>query len=257
VKVEATRLGLAVSQPGTRRDLVEALEGAGPHEVAVVTAYGMILAPPALTVPRRGMVNLHFSLLPRWRGAAPVPAAIGAGDPETGVSLMQIDEGLDTGPLLAAVAVPIDPDEDAGTLSARLAEVGARLLAQSLPGFLEGSLTPVAQDSQRATYAPQLKPGDRVLDPNSDPEALARQVRAMAPRPGATLRIDGLPHRILSARVRPQARARGTIAIEEESVMLGGGRQSLELLVIQAPGGRPIDATAWARGRRRPPRLDS
>ena len=148
VKTAAIDLGLAVAQPGSRGELTSAVSEAGPVDIGVVVAFGRILGREALEIPSHGMVNAHFSLLPRWRGAAPVERALLAGDPMTGVTIIRLDEGLDTGPVLTAQAVDIESDENGGELTRRLADLAARLLGQTLGHYLTGDLVPVEKTDE-------------------------------------------------------------------------------------------------------------
>jgi methionyl-tRNA formyltransferase len=253
VKQAALALGLKVAQPSHRSELLHLLTAHAPLDVGVVVAFGMLLPASALVLPRMGMINLHFSLLPRWRGAAPVVAAISAGDQETGVTLMKMDEGLDTGPVIAAAPVVIGDDETGGALASRLAVVGAQLLATHLSGWLAGSIPVVAQDSNRVTIAPSLKPKDRLLDLGSSAEVAARRVRALSPDPGAVLNLDGQPHQILAAEpVRIQMEP-GEVRLLNEEFVVGLASGGLRLSIVQPPGRRPLDVGSWLRGRRQPP----
>ena len=163
VKVAAVENGLPIAQPEDRAGLAGALDDAGPFDLGVVVAFGMILDARALAMPRLGMLNAHFSLLPRWRGAAPVARALIAGDPMSGVTIIRLDEGLDTGPVLTAQAVDIGGEETAGELTSRLSGLAARLLSGVLPAYLAGELVPLPQSDEGATYASKLEPGDRPL----------------------------------------------------------------------------------------------
>jgi methionyl-tRNA formyltransferase len=154
-------------------------------DIIIVAAFGQILRPAVLDLPPYGCLNVHASLLPRWRGAAPIQAAILHGDEQTGVTIMHMDPGVDTGPLLSQRALPIMAEDTAATLSERLAGLGASLLLETLPAYLEGELTPQAQDNAQATYAPMLKKEDGELDFNQPASDLARKVRAFNPWPGA------------------------------------------------------------------------
>jgi methionyl-tRNA formyltransferase len=223
-------------------------------EVGVVVAFGMILRPEALTVPARGHLNLHFSLLPRWRGAAPVAAALLAGDEETGVSLMQVDEGLDRGPVLASARVPIPPAADRGSLTRELASEAAVLLTASWKLFLAGTLQSVPQDENLATYAPKLSDEDRRLRFDEDPAAFVRRVRAFGPRPGAYLLIDEVRHKVLEARVAAGRLPAGTLSLGADGELVcGTGGGAVELVRIQPDGRLPMDAREWLRGRRSAP----
>jgi methionyl-tRNA formyltransferase len=153
-------------------------------DLLVVVAFGQILRPDVLALPHHGCINVHASLLPRWRGAAPIQAAVLAGDSETGVTIMRMDAGVDTGDILAQRTEPILPEDTAGTLSERLSILGAQLLIETLPGYLDRSISPQPQDPSQATLAPMLKKEDGQLDFTQPAESLARRVRAFAPWPG-------------------------------------------------------------------------
>jgi methionyl-tRNA formyltransferase len=186
VKVQALELGLPVIQP---RRLIEPeamgqLQAWQP-DLIVVAAFGQILRPVVLELPRYGCVNVHASRLPRWRGAAPLPAAILHGDEQTGVTIMRMDAGVDTGPILTQRPLPILPNDTAGSLSEKMATLGAELLIETLPDYLAGQLVPTPQDETLATYAPMLKKEDGRLDFTQAAADLARRVRAFNPWPGA------------------------------------------------------------------------
>lgn len=253
VKLAALDAGIAVAQPGNRRELAEVLAARGPFDLGVVAAYGMLLPAPVLALPTRGLLNVHFSLLPRWRGASPVVAAISAGDDETGVTIMLMDEGLDTGPVVAACSTVIGDHETGGTLTSRLALLGAELLAGTLDPWVEGRIRAVPQDSTKASYAPLLEGTDRRLDLSLPPEVVARKVRALAPRPGATLLLDGTPHRVLVAEPTGLPLANGALVWWDDAMVVGTGGAGLRVLVIQAPGGQPLKTPEWLRGLRQPP----
>jgi methionyl-tRNA formyltransferase len=249
VKEAATRLGLAVAQPESGGELLSDLEAHGPFDVGVVVAYGRILRPAVLDLPEHGMVNVHFSLLPRWRGAAPVSRALLAGDPMTGVSIMRIDEGLDTGPILTAQAIDIVDDDDSGGLTERLADLGARLLVATLPGYLMGQVEPVAQSDDGLTYADKIEKADRPIDVDGEPEVVLRQIRALAPTPAATLDIDGEPHKILSAQPVEAHLEPGTWAAVEGRPLVGLVGGAIELLRLQPPGKIAMSGSDWVNGR--------
>ena len=253
VKEAALTLGLKVAQPARRSELLNFLTAQAPFDVGVVAAFGMVLPPSALALPRMGMINLHFSLLPRWRGAAPVVAAISAGDQETGVTLMKMDDGLDTGPVIATASVVIGDHETGGALASRLAVVGARLLAAHLSDWLEGTIPVVAQDPTRATTAPALKPQDRFLHLGSSAEEAARKVRALSPNPGAILNLDGQPHQILAAEAVRIQMEPGEVRLVNAEVLVGLASGGLRLSIIQPPGRRPLEVGSWLRGLRQPP----
>lgn len=249
VKVAALALGLEVAQPESGEELAETLESAGPLDVAVVVAYGRILRPEVLGIPVHGFLNVHFSLLPRWRGAAPVNRALIAGDTMTGVTLIRIDEGLDTGPVLTAQAIDIEPDEDAGSLTHRLARLGASLLAGSLQSYLDGDMVSVTQSDEGATYAAKLEKGDRALDTSMGPAEFVNRVRGMAPSPGASIDIDGAPHKILAAAVSEVDVAPGTWSVVDGWPVIGVDGGSVKIGRLQASGRKPVEGDAWVRGR--------
>lgn len=253
VKEAAVGLGLATLQPANGAELTEALEGLGQIDIGVVTAYGSLIRGAALSVPTRGFLNVHFSLLPRWRGANPVVAALLAGDEETGVSIMLLDEGLDTGPVVAGSTVVIGRDETAGEVTTRLANLGAQMLVEILPGWIGGAISPIPQPDIGITHAPKLTKPELVLDTSAPAEALAGRVRAFAPMPGAVLMVGGLALRVLAARAMPSDLAVGKMAVLDERVLVGTGLGSLELLIVQPPGKRPMAGAAWLRGLRTQP----
>ena len=251
VKIEAERLGLLVAQPASAPELSEALQSAGGLDLAVVVAYGRILRPEALAIPDAGMLNLHFSLLPRWRGAAPVSRALMAGDPMTGVTIFRLDEGLDTGPVLTAQAVDIDEEETAGELTTRLAALGARLITGAIPHYLDGVLEPVQQSDDGLTYASKIEPQERLIKVKGNRIEEVNRVRALSPEPGATLVIDGERHQVLQARLHETAPGPGRW-VETGSVPVAGfGDGGVELVTLLPPGKRPMSGESWLRGRRR------
>lgn len=200
VKVAAQELGLEVYQPEKIRapDAVERIRSLAP-DLLIVVAYGQIIPRPLLEAPRRGAINVHASLLPRWRGAAPVARAILAGDGETGVTIMKMDEELDHGPVLAVQATPIGEREDAPALTARLAEMGAKLLVSALENF--DDLRAVEQDHTLATAAPRLQKEDGFLDGSMSADEVDRRVRALQPWPGVTLPTGRGRVKVLSGHV--------------------------------------------------------
>ncbi len=250
VKERALDLGIPVVQPEHASEVAGAIAGYGPFDLGVVVAYGMLLDEAALDVSRLGHVNVHFSLLPRWRGAAPVQAALLSGDERTGVSLMQLERGLDTGPVFSVVSLAIRPDDNAGTLTARLAVVGARLLSSELAPILEGRRFPGPQPGSGASYAPKIGPADRPLDFARHAVDLARQVRALAPMPGATANAGERTIRILAARATDRDIPVGQVRAELGSVFVGTGSGSLVLDRVQPAGGRSMTAADWYRGHR-------
>lgn len=250
VKTAAFDLSIEVAQPESASELLEAVVARGEFDLGVVVAYGRILKPEILELPGQGLLNVHFSLLPRWRGAAPVERALLAGDPMTGVTIIKIDEGLDTGPVLTAQAVDIDEGENGGDLTARLALLGARLSADVIPGYLTGEVVPVPQTDEGLEYAAKLTSDDRVLDPGGDPVEFVNRIRALAPNPGATLEIDGERFKILDARLADAGPGEGRWIGEEGRVLTGVGSGTVELITVQPPGKRPMASQDWLRGAR-------
>ena len=249
VKEAAIRLGISVEQPESAEGLVGALREHGPFDVGVVVAYGRILRPDALETPEHGMINVHFSLLPRWRGAAPVARAILAGDPMTGVTIMRLDEGLDTGPILNAQAIDILDDDDAGGLTARLAGLGARLLVSTLPGYLAGDIEAIAQSDEGLAYAEKIEKRDRPIDVKGHPDDALRRIKALAPRPAATLSIDSEPHKVFAARPIDAHLEPGTWAAVEGRPVVGLAGGAIELVRLQPPGKIAMSGTDWVNGR--------
>ena len=240
---------------------VDALDRLEP-DALVVVAYGEILSPEVLDIPRLGAVNVHFSLLPRWRGAAPVQHAILEGDEVTGVTVMLMDEGMDTGPILLTEETPIGPDEDAGTLGARLAELGGPLLLDALRGLEAGSAEARSQDHAAATYAPKLTTDDRTIDWESPSDAIVRKVRAFAPDPGAVTTFRDGPLKVLKARDLGPEGVGGRMLADAHVPRWGltwelrgrihvrTGSGAVELLEVVPSGRKPMSAAEWARGAR-------
>lgn len=200
VKTAALELGLPILQPANLRDpsAVEQIAALQP-EVIVAVAYGQILRKAVLDLPPKGVLNVHPSLLPRWRGATPIPAAILAGDTETGVTIMLMDEGMDTGPVLAQVRAPIADTDTSATLTASLAELGASLLADTLPRWLAGEIAPIPQDDSAATSTRPLTSEDGIIDWSLPAVEIWRRVRAYDPWPGAHANANGEGIRVWSA----------------------------------------------------------
>ena len=256
VKEAAGALGLEVIQPPTLRrpEAVERLVAWRP-DLVVVAAFGQILRPEVLAIPPHGCLNVHASLLPRYRGAAPIPAAILAGDERTGVTIMRMDEGLDTGPMLAQADWPIGPDDTTGSLAADLARLGASLLVEALPGWLEGRIAPRPQDDSQATYCRTLQKEDGLLDWALTASHLDRQVRACDPWPGAYTTWAGQRLKILRARPLPGRPGPGGVEPGRVVDLAPGtgvvtGEGVLELLEVQLAGKSAMDVQAFAQGRR-------
>jgi methionyl-tRNA formyltransferase len=256
VKLAALEWGLRVVQPATGAELRAALDAAD-LDVGVVVAYGRILSPGALATTRAGFVNIHFSLLPRWRGSAPVERAILAGDEATGVTLMWLDEEMDTGPIIAAIETPIADDETGGSLTGRLSHLGAILLADALPDFVAGSRHPADQIETGATHAAPLHRDEGRLDPRLPADELERTVRALWPRPGAWVSADGARLKVIAGSPTGDALEPGVIAAVDGMPVLGTRDGGLALVEVQPEGGRPIAGSAWMNGRRgAPTRVD-
>ena len=251
VKEEALRLGLTVRHPTNNTEMVQALESVDGLDLAVVVAYGRLLTTEALSVPTHGMLNVHFSLLPRWRGAAPVARALWAGDPMTGVTIIVLDEGLDTGPVLTAQAIDIEPEQTNGELTSRLADMGARLLASVLAGYVRGEIQPVPQTNDGMTYAAKVEVSERPLPVEAVVKDVVNRVRALSPEPGATLRIDDETLQIRRARPSAISPRPGTWQTHLGSPVAGFADGGVELVEIQPPGKKPMSGAAWIRGLRR------
>lgn len=248
VKAAALEWGFRVSQPATAQELGSVLAEVQPT-VGLVVAYGRLLKSDVLEIPYRGFVNVHFSLLPRWRGAAPVERAILAGDDTTGVSLMSLDEGMDTGPVLARVETPIGPQETGGSLTARLAHLGAEMVDEVLPAYLRGEVDGAPQIASGATHARRLETHDAQLHGNVSVEQFILSVRAYNPRPGAWMMVAG--DRIKVHEAVPsgsQAESGQVVRSGEGSAMFGCADGSVMLVTVQPPGKRPMSGEDWLRG---------
>ena len=251
IKLLAAEHGLAIAQPPTLKTAEGRAELARwAPDLLVVVAYGLILPEPVLALPRLGCVNIHGSLLPRWRGAAPIQRAILAGDAETGVTIMQLDVGLDTGPMLLDRRRPIHSHETAGDLHDALAELGAAALAEALEGILAGTLVARPQPAAGATYAPKLEKAEARLDWNAGVIELDRRVRAFNPWPMAETSFAGEPLKVLRARIADQPAADaapGTLlGIAEDGLRVACGEGVLAVRELQRAGKRPISARDFA-----------
>ncbi len=246
VHAAAVELGLPMRTPArVRKDAAEHAAFAALNlDAAVVAAYGLILPPAMLTAPRHGCLNIHASLLPRWRGAAPIQAAILAGDAESGITIMRMEEGLDTGPMLLRESVPITPHTTAATLHDALSELGARLILDALRDWP----TPIPQPEDGVTYAAKLTREDGKLDFTQPADMLDRRVRALTPWPGTFAQIGGETLKILAASPVPGTGAPGTILDAQFTVACGHG--ALRLTRVQRPGRPAVPGDAYLRGLR-------
>jgi methionyl-tRNA formyltransferase len=257
VKQLALAHGLPLAQPsGLRLDgrhaaeaqaAQAALQAAAP-DVLVVAAYGLILPAWVLALPRLGCLNIHGSLLPRWRGAAPIQRAIEAGDTETGITLMQMDAGLDTGPMLLEARCPIGPDDTAASLHDRLAALGARLVLQGLQAAQAGRLQPQPQPAQGVSYAQKIDKAEAAIDWQAPAAEIERRLRAFDPFPGCTAQLAGQPVKLWRGRVlpgQPGALPGSWLPQPDGSLVTACGEGALQWLELQLPGGRRITAADW------------
>jgi methionyl-tRNA formyltransferase len=249
VKHFALERNLEVFQPQTLKTDGSARIRAARPDALVVAAYGLILPQAVLDAAAHGALNIHASLLPRWRGAAPIQRAILAGDAQTGISIMQMDAGLDTGPVLAQSGVPIAPDDDAGTLHDKLAVLGAEMIVATLADVQAGRARAVPQPHQGVTYASKLGKQETLLDWSRPAGELERAVRAFRPSPGAATLLDGAPLKLWRATVTC---GRGTpgelLSSSEAGLVVASGKGALAITELQRPGGRRLAAGEFLRG---------
>ena len=247
VKRLALAHGIEVFQPTSLRDPVvqEKLHSAG-AELMVVAAYGLILPQAVLDMPKLGCINIHASLLPRWRGAAPIQRAIEAGDAETGVCIMQMEAGLDTGPVLLSEALPIASDDTAASLHDKVAELGARLVVQAMANM---PLPSPPQPESGVTYATKIDKAEAVLDWRRTATRLERQVRAFNPFPGALAHLDGMPIKVWRALAVAGNAAPGTVlAVGKDGIVVACGEGALRLIELQKAGGKRLAAEHFLAG---------
>lgn len=258
VKQRALELGLAVVQPTKlRTGEFAAWVREQKADLALVVAYGRILPPDVLAGPRLGCVNVHASILPRYRGAAPITWAIVRGETETGVTLMQMDAGMDTGAILETWRVSIGPDETAGELAERLSQLGAEAVRTGVPKVVAGAYAPRAQDDGEATLAPMLKKEDGAIDFARSARAVHDHVRGMSPWPGAFTRLGGRVIKVHAAGLAgvapPLAAVPGEVVLADKNrvvVACGGDRrEAVDLLRVQLEGKKPVTAGEWVGGR--------
>jgi methionyl-tRNA formyltransferase len=252
----AAAAGIEVLTPARPRDpeFLDRLREIGP-DCCPVTAYGALLPQAALDIPRYGWVNLHFSVLPAWRGAAPVQHAILHGDDVTGASTFQIVKELDAGPVYGVLTEPVRPDDTSGTLLARLAQAGARLLVATLDGIEDGTLHAVPQPADGVSFAPKINPADAHVDWKLPAHVVDRQIRAWTPDPGAWTELDGNrlklgPVALDATEATPLDLGPGEVLAGRQAVFVGTGSRPVRLGDVQAPGKRLMSAADWARGLR-------
>lgn len=251
VKERAERHGLPVYQPASSNEIAPLLAELGTLDVAVIVAYGMLIRADALAIPDRGFVNVHFSILPRWRGAAPVQRAIEDGDRRTGVTLMRLDRGLDTGPIYSIRSTALSVDETTGDVLSRLATTGAEHLGQLLGGIVSGRIVATPQPVDGVTHAAKISPDERRFDPGMPAKQLVAKIHALNPSPGATARLDGEGFKVLRARTTSDlSNAPGTLDLVDGRLLMSTSTGSIELIEVQPAGKRPMSGRAWALGRR-------
>ena len=247
VKQAALARGLSVAQPvSLKTPEAQAALAAVRAEVMVVAAYGLILPQAVLNLPRHGCLNIHASLLPRWRGAAPIQRAILAGDTDTGITIMQMDAGLDTGAMLLKKSLPITEDATAASLHDALAQLGAAAIVEALAHY--ATLTAEAQDARYATYAAKLSKEEARLDWEQDAATLARAVRGYNPAPGAWTLLDGAPLKIWAASVVDAEGVPGAV-LADDGLVVACGRHALRITELQAAGSTRMSAAAFRAGR--------
>lgn len=250
VKQLALEHGLQVHQPASLKSAEsrQPIIDASP-DVMVVAAYGLILPQAALDIPRLGCINIHASLLPRWRGAAPIQRAVLAGDAETGVTLMRMEAGLDTGPMLLKGRLPITDADRAATLHDKLAALGARLIVEALPRLARGELPGEPQPAEGVTYAAKLEKSEAALDWRQTAVALSRAVRAFDPFPGTFARIEGQTIKVWRAEPASGAGEPGTVlAADDDGILVACSEGALRLVELQKSGGKRLLAADFLHG---------
>ncbi|MCX7892000.1 MAG: methionyl-tRNA formyltransferase [Burkholderiales bacterium] len=254
VKRAALAHGLPVFQPHSLKDAeAQARIAATRPDLLVVAAYGLILPQAVLDVPRLGAINIHASLLPRWRGAAPIQRAILAGDEETGVSIMCMEVGLDTGPVLLEERIAIGAEDTAGTLHDALAALGARLVVEAVEALAEGRLRPTPQPAAGVTYAAKIEKSEARIDWAQPAEDVDRRIRAFNPSPGAVTTLDGAEVKLWRSRIAPRgAGAPGLVlaASPAEGVVIACGKGAVAVTELQKAGGKRLAAGDFLRGTR-------
>jgi methionyl-tRNA formyltransferase len=256
VKLRAIELGIEVYQPDHFKSVeaIDTLKSLRP-DLIVVTAYGLILPQAVLDIPPLGCVNVHASLLPRWRGAAPIQRAVEAGDHVTGITLMMMEPGLDTGPILASVEVPITPEDTGGSLHDKLSQAGGRLLATSLDAIRERRLTAIPQPKEHITYAQKLKKSEAPIDWNMSAKSISQKIRALNPWPIATTRFNGEVFRLFEAFAMDSDAEKNLnydpgkiLEVNKSGIIVATGQGRLCIRTLQKPGGKPMDAKSFVNG---------
>jgi methionyl-tRNA formyltransferase len=254
VKVLAEKLNLPVLQPLKARDekFIGELRALQP-DLMVVVAYGQILPPAILDLPPHGCLNVHTSLLPKYRGAAPIQWAIADGEPETGVTIMKMDAGLDTGPILSIRRTPILPTDDSQVLHDRLAQLGAELLAETIPGYVAGKISPQPQPATGSTYAAKIKKEDGQIDWNLPAQKICNQLRAFTPWPGAFtfLQMEPKPQMLKIWKAEPVEKSGGVgeiISADKSGIVVGCGAGAFRILELQREGGKRLSAEQFLIG---------
>ena len=223
---------------------------ATPHDVMVVAAYGLILPESVLSIPPLGCLNIHASLLPRWRGAAPIHRAIEAGDAQTGITIMQMDRGLDTGAMLLMESMPIAADDSTATLHDKLARLGGEMIVDTLQRLLDGSITASPQPDEGVNYAAKISKEEAALDFNLPAQLLAQKIRAFNPFPAASAVLNGVTLKIWRAEVveKPISAQVGQLILKDQQLIVACGEGALSLLELQKPGGKRLPAAEFLKG---------
>lgn len=252
VKQLALEHGIPLLQPQRLRqpETIEELKQWQP-DVYIVAAFGQILPQTVLDMPPHGSINIHASLLPRWRGAAPIQAAIRAGDDQSGVTIMKMDAGLDTGPILTQYAIPLAPDETGQSLHDKLAGVGAELLIETLPGYLDGTIKPQTQDDDLATYAPTMKKAEGQINWSENATDIERQIRAFTPWPGTFTTWNGQQLKVLEATAGPGSAKPGAIITRDGQIAIGTGTGLIYPDRLQLAGRGALSITEFVNGHTR------
>jgi methionyl-tRNA formyltransferase len=251
VKVKALELGIPVIQPEKLRapEALAQLQAWAP-DLIVVAAFGQILRPNVLELPRYGCINIHASLLPRHRGAAPIQAAILAGDAQTGITIMKMDAGLDTGPMLRQRAIPIDAQDTGGSLFEKLSTLGGELLLETLPGYLSGEIVPQVQPETGVTYFGMIKKEDGLLDFNSPAVELERKIRAFSPWPGTSFQWNGAALKVHKAHASPAKAQAGQRMVLDGLPAMGTMQGVIIFDELQPAGKKPMPGKAFLAGAR-------